>query len=88
VRNPNLVNQRRPLVLLDEPLAVFAAISFLTISYNTLNAVGSVSYLASNLCQGIIVTFRYTHALIDQQWKRKIKSKSYIEDYEKLSANL
>jgi hypothetical protein len=36
-----------------------------------LNAVGSVSYLASNLCQGIIVTFRYTHALIDQQWKRK-----------------
>lgn len=44
-----LVNQRRPLVQLDDPLAVLAAISTCTKLYNFSNSVGLDKYLFSNL---------------------------------------
>lgn len=44
-----LVNQRRPLVQLDDAFAVLAATSVLTMSYKRLNSDGFEEYLDSNL---------------------------------------
>jgi hypothetical protein len=44
-----LVNQRRPLVQLDDPFAVLASTSTLTMLYKWLNSDGFEEYLDSNL---------------------------------------